>query len=312
MKQRTLGRSGLRVSRIGLGTLAWGRDSDGDEAAAQVLGFVEAGGTLVDSSPFYGGGAAQRVLAELLDDVVPRADLVISSTGGIRPDRGVDCSRRTLLAQLDATLRDLGTDHLDLWQVAAWDPLTPVEEVAAALTHAIDTGRVRYGGARGYLGWQLATAAASTRPGTRAAAPLVATQAEYSLLARGVEDELLPAAQYHGVGLLAAVPLAGGVLTGKYRDGIPADSRGASESGAAQVAGYLSPAAARVVDAVVTAADGLGASPLAVALAWVRDRPGVASAIVGARDYAQHTGILASEDLELPAAISAALDDVSA
>ncbi|MFF0813772.1 aldo/keto reductase [Rhodococcus sp. NPDC003318] len=306
MKQRTVGDSGLRVSRIGLGTLTWGRDTDGDEAAAQLLGFVEAGGTLVDSSPFYGGGAAQRVLAELLDDVIPRRDLVISSSGGIHPG-GVDCSRRALLAQLDNTLRDLGTDHLDLWQVATWDPLTPVDEVAAALAHAVDTGRVRYVGARGHLGWQLATAAASA-----SASPLVATQAEYSLLARGAEDELLPAAQHHGVGLLAAVPLAGGVLTGKYRNGVPADSRGASESGAHTVAGYLTLEAARVVDAVVTAADGLGASPLAVALAWVRDRPGVASAIVGARDYAQHTGVLAAEELELPAAIAAALDDVSA
>ncbi|TQF68425.1 aldo/keto reductase [Rhodococcus spelaei] len=305
MRQRTVGNSGLRVSRIGLGTLAWGRDTDGDEAAAQVLGFVEAGGTLVDSSPFYGGGTAQRILAELLDDVVPRSALVLSSSGGIHPGRdGVDCSRRALIAQLDATLRELGTDHLDLWQVATWDPLTPVDEVASALEYASATGRVRYVGARGYLGWQLATAASSTN--------LVATQAEYSLLARGVEDELLPAAHHHGVGLLAAVPLAGGVLTGKYRDGIPADSRGASETGAEAVAAYLTEATARVVDAVVTAADGLGASPLAVALAWVRDRPGVASAIVAARDYAQHTGVLAAEELELPAAIAAALDDVSA
>ncbi|MGW0042044.1 aldo/keto reductase [Rhodococcus sp. NPDC003348] len=305
MKQRTVGRSGLRVSRIGLGTLSWGRDTDGDEAAAQLLGFVEAGGTLVDSSPFYGCGAAQRILAELLDDVIPRTDLVISSTSGIHPGSGgVDCSRRSLLTQLDATLRELGTDHLDLWQVAAWDPQTPVDEVAATLAHAVDTGRVRYVGARGYLGWQLATASSVS--------PLTATQAEYSLLARGVEDELVPAAAHHGVGVLAAVPLAGGVLTGKYRDGIPADSRGASESGADDVSGYLTQETSRVVDAVVTAADGLGASPLAVALAWVRDRPGVASAIVGARDYAQHTGVLATEELELPDAIAAALDDVSA
>lgn len=305
MRQRAVGNSGLRVSRLGLGTLAWGRDTEGDEAAAQLIGFTEAGGTLVDSSPFYGGGVAQRILAELLDDVIPRTELVISSSGGIHPGRdGVDCSRRALLGQLDATLRELGTDHLDLWQVATWDPFTPVDEVASTLEYAVTSGRVRYVGARGYLGWQLATAAAGT--------PLVATQAEYSLLARGVEDELIPAADHHGVGLLAAVPLAGGVLTGKYRDGIPADSRGASETGAELVAGYLTEETARVVEAVVTAADGLGASPLAVALAWVRDRPGVTSAIVGARDYAQHTGVLASEELELPAAISAALDDVSA
>ncbi|AQA23919.1 aldo/keto reductase family protein [Rhodococcus sp. MTM3W5.2] len=294
------------MSRIGLGTLGWGRDTDGVEAAAQLMGFAESGGTLVDSAPFYGDGVSQRILAELLDDVVPRNQLVLSSSAGIHPGRErLNCSRRALIGQLDATLKELGTDHLDLWQVATWDPFTPVEEVASALEFAVATGRARYVGARGHLGWQLATAAAGTK--------LIATQAEYSLLARGVEDELIPAADHHGIGLLAAVPLAGGVLTGKYRDGIPADSRGATETGADLVVGYLNADhTARVVEAVVTAADGLGASPLAVALAWVCDRPGVASAIVGARDYAQHTGVLAAEDLELPAAIAAALDDVSA
>jgi aryl-alcohol dehydrogenase-like predicted oxidoreductase len=306
MRQRAVGDSGLRVSRIGLGTLGWGRDTDGVEAAAQLMGFAESGGTLVDSAPFYGDGVSQRILAELLDDVVPRNELVLSSSAGIHPGRErLNCSRRALIGQLDATLKELGTDHLDLWQVATWDPFTPVEEVASALEFAVATGRARYVGARGHLGWQLATAAAGTK--------LIATQAEYSLLARGVEDELIPAADHHGIGLLAAVPLAGGVLTGKYRDGIPADSRGATETGADLVIGYLNADhTARVVEAVVTAADGLGASPLAVALAWVCDRPGVASAIVGARDYAQHTGVLAAEDLELPAAIAAALDDVSA
>ncbi|MCZ4558457.1 aryl-alcohol dehydrogenase-like predicted oxidoreductase [Rhodococcus sp. OK611] len=306
MRQRAVGDSGLRVSRIGLGTLGWGRDTDGVEAAAQLMGFAESGGTLVDSAPFYGDGVSQRILAELLDDVVPRNQLVLSSSAGIHPGpERLNCSRRALIGQLDATLKELGTDHLDLWQVATWDPFTPVEEVASALEFAVATGRARYVGARGHLGWQLATAAAGTK--------LIATQAEYSLLARGVEDELIPAADHHGIGLLAAVPLAGGVLTGKYRDGIPADSRGATETGADLVVGYLNADhTARVVEAVVTAADGLGASPLAVALAWVCDRPGVASAIVGARDYAQHTGVLAAEDLELPAAIAAALDDVSA
>ncbi|ELB93406.1 oxidoreductase [Rhodococcus wratislaviensis IFP 2016] len=135
---------------------------------------------------------------------------------------------------------------------------------------------------------------------------------EYSLLARGVEEELVPAAAHHGIGVFAAVPLARGVLTGKYRNGIPVDSRGADDAHAQDVQSYLTDSSVRVVDAVVTAADGLGTSPLAVALAWARDRPGVASAVVGARDIAQLTGVLVAEELELPAAISAALDDVSA
>ncbi|QNG21306.1 aldo/keto reductase [Rhodococcus triatomae] len=310
MEQRTVGASGLRVSRLGLGTLAWGRDTDGDEAAAQLAAFADAGGTLVDTSPAYGDGVAQRILAELVDDVVPRANLVISSSAGIASTAGasrVDCSRRALLGQLDGTLRELGTDYLDVWQVATWDARTPVDEVAQTLEYAVTSGKVRYVGARGYLGWQLATAAGAGHR-TR----LTATQAEYSLLARGVEEELIPAATHHGLGLFAAVPLAGGVLTGKYRDGVPVDSRGADESHAQDVRGYLTDSAVRVVDAVVTAADGLGTSPLAVALAWIRDRPAVASAVVGARDLAQLTGVLVAEELELPSAISAALDDVSA
>lgn len=309
MKQRSVGTSGLRVSRLGLGTLGWGSGTDGDDAAGQIAAFAEAGGTLVDTSPAYGDGRAQRVLAEVLDDVVPRRDLIVSGAAGVTTKGGrysVDCSRRALLAQLDETLRELGTDYLDLWQVAAWDALTPVEEIASTLDYAVTSGKVRYVGARGHLGWQLATVA-----GAAGAGRIVATQAEYSLLARGIEEELIPAAVHHGVGILAAVPLAGGVLTGKYRKGTPADSRGADDAHAESIANYLTDTAENVVDAAVTAASGLKTSPLAVSLAWARDRPGVSSAIVGARDLAQLTGVLVAEDLELPAAITSALDDVS-
>lgn len=309
MKQRTVGSSGLRVSRIGLGTLGWGSGTDGDDAAGQLAAFAEAGGTLIDTSPAYGDGRAQRVLAEVLDDVVPRRQLIVSGSAGVTAAGGdyrVDCSRRALLDQLDATLRELGTDYLDLWQVGAWDSETPVDEIAATLDFAVTSGRVRYVGARGYLGWQLATAA-----GAAGAGRIVAAQAEYSLLSRGIEDELLPAAAHHGIGVLAAVPLAGGVLTGKYRSGTPADARGADDAHAESIAAYLTDDAENVVDAAVTAASGLKTSPLAVSLAWARDRPGIASAIVGARDLAQLTGILVAEELELPSAIASALDDVS-
>ncbi|KAA0023712.1 aldo/keto reductase [Antrihabitans cavernicola] len=310
MKQRTVGRSGLRVSRIGLGTLTWGRETEGDDAAAQLSAFVDAGGTLVDTSPAYGGGVAQRILAELLGDVVPRDLLVLSGSAGIFPTAGgpdrVDCSRRSLLRQLDESLAELGTDHLDIWRVGIWDPTTPVHEVAAALDFAITSGKARYVAASGHAGWQLATIAGAVGHG------LIATQHNYSLLDRGAEFELIPAADHHGVGFFAASPLAGGVLTGKYRNGVPNDSRGADELRSGEIEDHLTDRGARVVQAVVTAADGLGMSPLAVALAWVRDRPGVSCALAGARDLAQLTGVLAAEELELPKAIAAALDDVSA
>ncbi|GAB4586115.1 aldo/keto reductase [Nocardia sp. IFM 10818] len=317
MEQRTVGRSGLRVSRLGLATHTWGRETDAEDAGAQLEAFVEAGGTLVDTSPAYGDGAAQHILGELIGEI-GREELVLSGCAGqtpvlTDPAAGpapqplrwqIDASRRTMMRQLDTTLQVLGTDYLDVWTVAAWDPHTPLEEIAATLEYAVRSGRVRYAGARGYDGWQLATLAA--------AAPLTAAQTPYSLLARGVEHEFVPAAQHHGIGVIATAPLAGGILTGKYRDGVPADSRGADEATAAEITAGLDDRAVRVVDAVVTAADGLGTSPLAVALAWIRDQPGVASMLVGARDIGQLTGILAAETLELPRAIAAALGDVSA
>lgn len=320
MRINTVGNSGLRVSGLGLGTLSWGRGTPGDEAAAQLVAFVEAGGTLVDTSPAYSDGASEQVLAELVGDVVPRDDLVISGSAGIAPaaqfGRRVDCSRRGLLAQLDKTLTALGTDYLDLWQVATWDEQTPIAEIASTLDYAVSSGKVRYTGVRGHLGWQLATVASATGSagaGTsyRHSSAIIASQAEYSLLAREVEDEVIPAALHHGIGMFAVVPLAGGVLTGKYRDGIPSDSRGADEYRGSMIQTYLGKESLRVIEAVVTAADGLGTSPLAVALAWVRDRPGVAAAIVGTRDLAQLTGALAAAEITLPPAITAALDDVS-
>ncbi|MBF6076825.1 aldo/keto reductase [Nocardia beijingensis] len=316
MEQRTVGRSGLRVSRMGLATHTWGAHTDAEDAAGQLVAFVEAGGTLVDTSPVYAGGAAQRILAELLGDLVSRDELVLSGCAGVAPwgfaaagvpesaQVTVDTSRRALLRQLDRTLLELGTDHLDIWNVAVWDPRTPLEEVASTLEQVVRSGRVRYAGVRGFGAWQLASLAA--------VAPVTAAQTPYSLLARGAESDVVPAARFHGVGVIASAPLAGGILTGKYRDGVPADSRGADEATAAEIRSGLDERATRVVDALVTAADGLGTSPLAVALAWIRDRPGVASMIVGARDIGQLTGVLAAETLELPRAIAAALDDVSA
>lgn len=141
--------------------------------------------------------------------------------------------------------------------------------------------------------------------------PIVSIQSEYSLLERSVEREVVPAATHHATGLLAWAPLGRGVLTGKYRNGTPADSRGASSRYAAYVEHHRTDRAARIVKAVTTAADGLAASPLSVALAWVRDQPGVTAPVVGARDTGQLTGILAAEEIVLPPAIKAALDDVS-
>ncbi|WP_221351347.1 aldo/keto reductase [Streptomyces beigongshangae] len=314
MEQRHLGRTGLRVSRIGLGTLTWGRVTDEHDAADLLKSFWEAGGTLVDTADVYGDGAAEYLLGQLMAGLIPRRDLVVATKAGSvpDPDRRFDGSRGHLLSALDASLARLGTDHVDLWQIHAFDPRTPLEETLQALDIAVASGRARYAGVSGFCGWQLAKAATwqLAAPGIRTR--LAGTQMEYSLLQRGVEREVLPAALDLGIGLLPSSPLGRGVLTGKYRHGTPADSRGASEQLAPFVAPYLDDAAGRIVDAVTTAADGLAVTPLQVALAWVRDRPGVAAPIIGARNALQLTAALSVESLSLPDEICRALDDVSA
>jgi aryl-alcohol dehydrogenase-like predicted oxidoreductase len=315
MEARHLGRTGLRVSRIGLGTLTWARDTGERDAADQLKTFWEAGGTLVDTADVYGDGGAEYLLGRLLEGLVPRRDLVLATKAGSvpDPDRRFDCSRGHLLAALDASLERLRTDYVDLWQVHAFDPATPLDETLQALDIAVSTGRARYVGVSNFSGWQLAKAATwqLAAPATRTR--LASTQMEYSLLQRGVERELLPAAVDLGLGLLPSSPLGRGVLTAKYRRcEPPPDSRGASEHLAPFIAPYLDETAGSIVDAVSTAADGLAVSPLLVALAWVRDRPGVTAPIVGARTAAQLNEALSVEGLTLPDEICRALDDVSA
>ncbi|MBX6354981.1 MAG: aldo/keto reductase [Micromonosporaceae bacterium] len=312
MQQRPLGRSGLKVSRLALGTMTWGRDTAADDAAAQLKSFLDAGGTLVDTADVYADGESEAVIGSLLGSLVSRDELVIATKAGLRPGAGRrrDGSRAHLLRSLDGSLRRLGTDYVDLWQVHGYDPDTPLEETLTALDQAVASGRARYVGVSNFSGWQTARAATWQQawPGR---APLVAVQVEYSLLERGIEREVLPACDALGLGVLPWSPLGRGVLTGKYRQGRPADSRAASPHFAQFVAPYLQPGYSGIVEAVVTAASGLGVSPVEVALAWVRDRPGVVAPIVGARTVGQLLGALAAERLTLPAEISRALDDVS-
>lgn len=311
MEQRHLGRTGLRVARLGLGTMSWGMDTDEHEAADQLRAYLDAGGNLLDTADVYSGGESERVLGRLVDDVVPRAELIIATKAVSVPggERRFDASRRHLLAALDASLERLDTDYVDLWQLHAYDIATPLDETLSALEAAVRTGRTRYVGVSNYSGWQLAKAATMTS--TPGVPSLASTQMEYSLLQRGIEREVVPAALDLGVGILPWSPLGRGVLTGKYRSGTPADSRGASEHFGRFVETYLDERSSRIVGAVLTAADGLGASPIQVALAWVRDRPGVVAPIVGARTAAQLRGSLTAEELTLPQEIHDALDDVS-
>ncbi|WP_067501488.1 aldo/keto reductase [Actinoplanes sp. TFC3] len=313
MQQRPLGRSGLAVTRLGLGTMTWGRDTDPDDAAAQLKLFLDAGGTLLDTADVYGDGDAETVIGSLLGHLVARDEMIIATKAGLGHAgyRRRDSSRGHLLRTLETSLRRLGTDYIDLWQLHGYDPHTPMEETLAALDHAVTSGKVRYAGVSNLTGWQTAQFATWQRAfPTRA--PIVAAQVEYSLLERGIEREVLPAAATLGLGVLPWSPLGRGVLTGKYRNGRPLDSRAATDHLAPFVQPYLEPRSSSIVEAVVTAAAGLGVEPLEVALAWIRDRPWVTAPILGARTAGQLQGALLSEDLTLPAEIALALDDVSA
>ncbi|MDO5495004.1 MAG: aldo/keto reductase [bacterium] len=310
MEQRVVGASGLRVSEIGLGTMTWGRDTDALDAEAMLTDFLDSGGTLVDTAPGYGDGAAEEIIGGMLAGGIPRHELVIATKAGVRIARSgrpeVDASRGTILSSLDASLARLGTDHVDLLLVQAPDPGTPLEETADALERAVTSGRARYVGVSNFAGWQCAALAGSLgRTG------LTAVEHEYSLLVRGVEREVVPAALGLGFGLLAWSALGRGVLTGKYRNSTPADSRGASPHLRAFVAPLLTDRSFGIVESVVRAAEGLEAHPAEVALAWVLRRRGLASAIIGPRTPGQLRTLLAS-DLEVPRPLLDALDDVSA
>lgn len=313
MEKRRAGNSGLQLSRLGLGTMTWGRDTDEIEAADQCRAYLDAGGNFLDTSPAYGDGDSERLIGGLISTLFKRDEVIIASKAGINHNenaRRINATRAFLIADLDRTLERLGTDFIDLWQISNWDDLTPIDETLSALDYAYTTGRARYVGVSNYAGWQVALAAAKQQSNSMKA-PLTSVNSEYSLLNRGAENEILDAAVNCGLGFIAWAPLARGVLTGKYRKGVPSDSRAAAPHFAKQVEPYLDEQSSRIVEAVVVAAQGLGYSPLEIALAWVRDAPGVTTALVGARTGAQLRGILKSEEIELPAIVRTALDDVS-
>jgi aryl-alcohol dehydrogenase-like predicted oxidoreductase len=298
---------------MGLGTMTWGRGTDEYEARDMLAAFLDAGGTLIDTADVYTDGASEAMLGELVEEFEVR-DRVVLATKAVSVsgrDRRFNGSRVHLLRALETSLRRLRTDCVDLWQLHAWDPWTPMDETLAAVDAAVSSGKVRYAGISNYSAWQMARAATWQQLGP-GRAPLVTAQMEYSLLERGIEREVIPAAQAVGMGILPWSPLGRGVLTGKYRHSMPIDSRGANVDTASWVQVYLDERGRRVVDALSTAAEGLGASPTEVALAWLRDRPGVVAPILGPRTTSQLIAALAAEELELPEEILIALDDVSA
>ena len=314
MEMRRVGKSGLSLSRLGLGTMTWGRDTDTHEAADQCRAYIEAGGNFFDTSSTYGDGDSERVIGGLIGTLFKREDVAIATKAGVSftdGTRRINNSRQSLIADLEKSLSRLETDYIDIWQIHAWDPNTPLEDSLSALDYAYSSGKARYVGLSNFSGWQSARAI-TIQESNSAKAPIVSNQVESSLLNRSAEAEILECALSTETAVFAWAPLGRGVLTAKYRKAIPSDSRAAAPHFVKHVEPYLNERSARIVEAVSVASEGLGYAPLETALAWVRDTPGITSAIVGARTGAQLRGILKSEEIVLPEIVRTALDEISA
>lgn len=313
MRKRRLPYSDIEVSRLGLGTATWGFGDTEDDSVAQLRLFAEAGGSLIETANVYANGESECVIGRALARNLRRDDFTLATKAGLvpgKPPLRTDASKARMLSELEGSLRRLRVEHVDVWLVHAWDWQVPIEETLEAIDTAMTAGKVRAAGVCNYSGWQ--TARAATVQQLRGMAPLSVVEVEYSLVQRGIDREVRPAARELGLGVLPWAPLGRGVLTGKYLDGVPEAKRD-SRFFQWYVRGYTAdPARTAVVGEVMACARELGTTPIAVALAWVRDRPGVCAPLVGARTADQLSASLASESVDLPEAIRARLDAVSA
>lgn len=318
MQYRTLGRSGAVVSTHCLGTMTFGAEADEPTSGAILTAFVEAGGTFVDSADVYSRGVSEEIVGRWLAAHPTEAAQLVVATKGRFPmgdgpnDAGL--SRRHLREALDASLRRLGVEHIDLYQMHAWDAHTPIEETLRFLDDAVSAGKIGYYGFSNYLGWHLTKAVHVAR--AHGWAPPVTLQPQYNLLVRDIEHEVVPAALDAGVGLLPWSPLAGGWLTGKYQRDV--DPTGATRLGENPQRGMEAWAARnadertwQVVDAVRDVADARGVTMSQVALAWLAHQPAVTSVILGARTVEQLTDNLGAADLELTPEEVARLSEAS-
>ena len=307
MEYRTLGATGAAVSTYALGTMTFGAETDEEHSHEQLDRFLEAGGSLVDTADVYTAGASEEIVGRWLDDrpsdVTDRVVLATKARFPMGTDpNDVGLSRRHLTRALDASLTRLRVDSVDLYQVHAWDPLTPVEETLGFFDDAVRAGKVRYAGLSNFTGWQVQKTVdvAEHRRLTRP----VTLQPQYNLLAREIEWEVVPACLENGLGLLPWSPLGGGWLTGKYtREQRPTGATRLGEDPQRGVEAYDKRSASErtwaVVDAVQAVAEARGTSMAAVALAWVHDRPAVSSVILGARTTEQLAANLAATGLHL-------------
>jgi aryl-alcohol dehydrogenase-like predicted oxidoreductase len=318
LEYRQLGRSGLRVSALCMGTMTFGGrgvfnatgTTDLNAARRQIDLCLDAGVNLIDTADIYSYGLAEKIVGEAL---AGRRNRVLLATKARFPmgdganDAGA--SRFHLISACEASLRRLDTDHVDLYQVHEWDGQTPVEEIVAALDTLVRTGKVRYVGVSNFSGWHISKMLAACE--RLHAAPIVSQQIHYTLQAREAEYELLPITIDHGLGVLVWSPLAGGLLSGKYRRGQPHPEGGRYLSNWGEPPIRDPEKAFDIIEVLVSIAEARSVSGAQVALAWLLGRPGVTSLIVGARSDAQFTDNLKAADLKLTAEERARLDEVS-
>jgi len=319
MDYRTLGHSGCAVSAYALGTMTFGVEADEAEAHQQLDRFLEAGGTLVDTADTYGVGRSEEIIGRwFASRPAEITDRVVLATKGRFPldddaPNGSGLSARHLTRALDASLRRLGLDAVDLYQVHAFDPWTPLEETLRTLDGFVRAGKARYYGLSNFTGWQLTKAVHLARA-MNIAGP-VTLQPQYSLLVREIEWEIVPAALDAGIGLLPWSPLGGGWLSGKYqRDARPAGATRLGEDPGRGMEAYDRRGTERtwrIVDAVRKIAADRGVTMAEIALAWVTGRPAVSATILGARTTGQLEANLRAAGLHLTPQETAELDGVS-
>jgi aryl-alcohol dehydrogenase-like predicted oxidoreductase len=318
MEYRYLGATGLKVSELCLGAMTFGRESS-EEVSRQILDrFVEAGGNFIDTADVYSRGASEAVVGRWLAGK-QRDDLVIATKVRFPMGEGpndVGLSRKHILSSVDQSLRRLGTEYIDLYQVHCWDHSTPLEETLSTLDSLVRSGKVRYIGASNYAGWQLQKAIdLSRRMGWE---PFVCLQPQYNLLCRPTEWELLPVCQNEGLGVIPWSPLRGGWLSGKYRRGMTeppagtrvavAEEQGWSESWSA----YNNERTWSLLDTLFAVAEEAGKSPAQVAINWLLRQPGVTAPIIGARTMPQLETNLGSAGWQLDEHAMEHLDRASA
>ena len=317
MKHTNIGQSGLRVGRLAVGTLTWGRDTDLDDAAAITSSLLAAGGNLIDISPAYGEGLAVETLGKILRKSVSRSDLVIAAHTGFSCTEGtehtdfraeVHAGRNTVIANTEHTLSVLGTHYLDLLVLGAPDPSTPLGETLSAAENLLRRGLVRYLAIANYPAWKAALALQRVADDGE---KIIALGTQLSLLNRQRAEQLLQLAEFTHTSVIAYAPLAGGALTGKYRNTIPPTSRAATPHLAYTVSPFLPERPRRITEAVAKAADGLGRTPSDIALSWLLSDQNVAAAVCGPRTANQANRLFAAETEDLPEQVLKVLNDIS-